>query len=179
MKYLSLLFIIMSLHFANAQQYDFQHNDVQNGKARTIKKTFSRETSVSIHIASTPSTIWKILTDAEDYTNWNSTIISIDGQIKAGEKISLKSKLDEKRVFKLKIKEFEPQKRLVWGDGKGQRTYSILKNEKGGVTFNMHEKIGGIMFPMYAKYIPPFDESFEHFARDLKQEAEKKNRKME
>jgi hypothetical protein len=36
----------------------------------------------------------------------------------------------------------------------------------------MTEKIGGLMFPMYAKYIPSFDESFEQFAADLKKEAE-------
>ena len=36
----------------------------------------------------------------------------------------------------------------------------------------MTEKIGGFMFPLYGKYIPPFDESFEQFASDLKREAE-------
>ena len=36
----------------------------------------------------------------------------------------------------------------------------------------MIEKIGGFMFPMYAKHIPPFDQSFEQFARDLKTESE-------
>lgn len=36
----------------------------------------------------------------------------------------------------------------------------------------MTEKIGGLLFPLYAKYIPPFDKSFEQFAADLKKEAE-------
>jgi hypothetical protein len=36
----------------------------------------------------------------------------------------------------------------------------------------MTEKIGGFMFPMYAKMIPPFDESFDQFANDLKKESE-------
>lgn len=35
----------------------------------------------------------------------------------------------------------------------------------------MREKIGGFMFPMYAKMIPPFDDAFEQFAADLKREA--------
>jgi hypothetical protein len=38
----------------------------------------------------------------------------------------------------------------------------------------MTEKIGGPLFPLFAKMIPPFDDSFEKFASDLKQEAEKK-----
>jgi len=36
----------------------------------------------------------------------------------------------------------------------------------------MSEKIGGLMFPLYGSMIPPFDESFEKFANDLKKESE-------
>ena len=36
----------------------------------------------------------------------------------------------------------------------------------------MNEIIGGPVFPLFAKMIPPFDESFEQFASDLKSEAE-------
>jgi len=143
----------------------------QSGKATTEKKTFSRETTVSIDINADASIVWGLLTNASDFPRWNSTVVSIDGEIKLGEKIKLKSTLDEKRTFKLKVKELEPEKRMVWGDGKGNRIYSITKNGNG-VTFTMTEKIGGLMFPMYAKYIPPFDESFEQFVADLKKESE-------
>lgn len=144
----------------------------QNGKATTVKKTFYRETSVSIDIQADPAIIWKLLTTAHDYPRWNSTVVSIEGEIKAGQKIKLKSTLDPKRTFKLKVKTFESGQKLAWGDGKGLRTYTLTKKSNGIVTFNMHEKIGGVMFPMYAKYIPPFDQSFEQFAADLKKEAE-------
>ncbi len=145
---------------------------VKAQKATTIKKTFSRETSVSIEIAADPAIVWALLTKASDYPRWNSTITSIEGQIALGQKIKLKSTLDAKRIFTLKIKEFDPNKRLVWGDGKGSRIYTITPNSNGTITFSMDEKIGGLMFPMYAKYIPSFDESFDQFAADLKKEAE-------
>ncbi len=144
----------------------------QNGKAATIKKTFNRETTVGINIQTDAAIIWTLLTNASDFPRWNSTIVSLEGEIKKGGKIKLKSTLDEKRTFKLKVKEFEPEKRMVWGDGKGNRVYTITKNNNGGMTFTMTEKIGGLMFPMYAKYIPPIDETFEQFAADLKKEAE-------
>jgi len=140
-------------------------------KANTIKKTFSRETTVSINIDADASIVWTLLTNASDFPRWNSTVVSLEGEIKLGEKIQLKSTLDEKRTFKLKVKELEPEKKMVWGDGKGNRVYTITKNGNG-VTFTMTEKIGGLMFPLYAKYIPPFNESFEQFAADLKKEAE-------
>ena len=141
-------------------------------KATTIRKTFSRETSVSTTIQADAGIVWALLTNASDYPRWNSTVVSIKGDIRQGGNIELKSTLDEKRTFKLKVKEFEPQKRLVWGDAQGNRTYSITKGEAGGVRFEMTEKIGGPLFPLFAGYIPSFDESFEDFAADIKKEAE-------
>ncbi|NOT76098.1 MAG: SRPBCC domain-containing protein [Cyclobacteriaceae bacterium] len=143
-----------------------------SGKTTTIRKTFSRETSVMIEIQASPSVIWKLLTEAENYPKWNSTIVSIEGKIAKGEKIKLKSTLDTKRTFSLTVKEFESEKRLVWGDGQGNREYTIQSSGNGKATFTMDEKIGGLMFPLYASYIPPFDQSFEQFAADLKRASE-------
>jgi uncharacterized protein YndB with AHSA1/START domain len=143
----------------------------QQAKARTTRKTFSRETSVSASIAADPAIVWALLTHAADYPRWNSTVISIKDEIREGATIELKSTLDAKRVFKLKVKEFVPEKRLVWGDAMGNRVYSLEKSGNATV-FSMTEKIGGPLFPLFAGMIPSFDESFEKFAADLKKEAE-------
>jgi hypothetical protein len=145
---------------------------IQKGKAKTIKRTFNRETAVSIDIKSESSIIWALLTNASDYPRWNSTIVSIEGKIASNEKIKLKSTLDPKRTFKLKVKEFVKDEKLVWGDGMGNRIYTLSKNESRTTSFTMNEKIGGPLFPLFANMIPPFDESFEKFASDLKKEAE-------
>lgn len=145
------------------------------GKANTIKSTFSRETTVSIDIQSDSKRIWSLLTNAQNYSNWNSTVLSIEGKIALGEKIQLRSYLDPKRVFKLTVKEVEAEKRLVWGDAMGKREYKLTPSASGQTNFTMTEKIGGPLFPLFAKMIPPFDESFEKFALDLKNEAEKNN----
>lgn len=143
----------------------------QAGKAFTSRATFSRETSVSVNIEAGPSIVWALLTHASDFPRWNSTVVSLKGEIKEGGTIELKSTLDSKRIFKLKVKEFVPEKRLVWGDNMGSRVYTLDKNS-GGVLFTMSEKIAGPLFPLFARYIPAFDESFDQFASDLKQEAE-------
>lgn len=143
-----------------------------NGKAVTTKKTFSRETAVSIDIQADKSIIWALLTNANDFPRWNSTILSIEGTIAEGEKIKLKSVLDPKREFKLKVKEFTPDNRLVWGDAMGKRVYTITPIGNNLTNFKMVEKIGGPLFPLFAKMIPPFDESFNQYASDLKKEAE-------
>lgn len=145
---------------------------ISNGKALTNKKLFSRETAVSIDIEADKSIIWALLTHAADYARWNSGIISIDGNIAPGESILLKAKLDPKRVFKLRVKEFQPESKLVWGDAMGKRVYTVKNLDNNRVNFTMSEKISGPLFPLFARMIPSFDQAFEQFARDLKQEAE-------
>jgi len=148
---------------------------IQKGKATTLKSTFSRQTEVSTDIKATPSIIWALLTNASDYPRWNSTIVSIEGNIKPGEKIKLKSTLDAKRTFKLKVMDFETDKKLSWGDAMGKRVYSLSLGSNGVVTFTMNEKIGGPLFPLFAKMIPSFDNSFELFASDLKKRSRDNN----
>jgi len=145
---------------------------VQNGNAVTEKKIFSRITSVSTVINAEPAIVWKLLTNASDFARWNSTVISIEGNISLGAIIKLRSKLAPKRTFKLKVIEYEVPKRLQWGDAQGTRLFTLIPNGKETLIFSMSEKIGGFMFPIYAKYIPSFDELFEQFAADLKKEAE-------
>jgi uncharacterized protein YndB with AHSA1/START domain len=149
-----------------------QQTRTRDGKATTTRSTFSRETSVTTTILADPAIVWALLTNASDYPRWNSTVTSLKGSIRAGEAIELKSTLDAKRTFKLKVKEFVPEKRLSWGDAMGNRVYTLEKGNMGVVLFSMTEKIGGPLFPLFAGAIPSFDESFEKFAADLKKEAE-------
>ncbi len=145
----------------------------QSGKATTVKKTFNRTTTISQTINAEVSVVWTLLTNASDYSSWNTTIVSLEGEIKQGEKIKLKSTLDPSRTFKLKVKEMVPNKKMVWGDAMGKRTY-ILEKKEATTHFTMTEKIGGLMFPFFANKIPSFDESFEQFTADLKKAAESK-----
>jgi len=70
------------------------------------------------------------------------------------------------------VKEFHPENKLVWGDAMGNRIYMLNKNGNGSILLSMTEKIGGPLFPLFAKMIPSFDKSFEKFVADLKKEAE-------
>lgn len=148
-----------------------QNQKAREGKAVTTRTTFSRETSVHVTISADAGIVWALLTNASDFPRWNSTVVSIKGEIRAGEIIELKSTLDEKWTFKLKVKEFVPEKRLVWGDAQGSRVYSLEKSGSG-TQFSMSERIGGPLFPLFAGMIPSFDESFDRFTADLKKEAE-------
>lgn len=140
--------------------------------ARTTKRLFSRQTIIAIDIAAPAEKIWSLLTDANRFTSWNTTVIELSGRIAPGERILLRSTLAPERTFKLKVKEYEPPTWLSWGDAMGTRVYSLTPNSQGGTRFTMSEKIGGPFFPLFARMIPPFDESFNQFARDPKSAAE-------
>jgi uncharacterized protein YndB with AHSA1/START domain len=140
--------------------------------AKTTKRLFSRETEVAVEIRAGAADVWGLLVDAARYPKWNSTVVSIDGEIALGKTIKLKSTLAPKRTFKLTVRDFQPPTVLVWGDALGKRTYRVTPNAGGTVTFSIHEKIGGPLFPLFARMIPPFDAAFDQFAADLKKQAE-------
>ncbi|MDX1908334.1 MAG: SRPBCC domain-containing protein [Bacteroidia bacterium] len=143
----------------------------QEGRALTERQTFSRTTTIRQLIQAEPAVIWSLLTRAADYPRWNSTVISIEGEISPGSSIKLKSTLAPERTFALKVKTMMAPARLSWGDAMGTRTYS-LESAPQGTLFTMTEKIGGPIFPLFASQIPSFDASFEQFTADLKRAAE-------
>ena len=48
------------------------------------EKTFSRTTTVSALVNADRSIIWALLTNAADFSRWNSTVVSIEGDIREG-----------------------------------------------------------------------------------------------
>ena len=59
------------------------------GIAETVKTTFSRQTTVSTDIQADASVIWALLTTADDYARWNSTVTLLEGKIALDETSSL------------------------------------------------------------------------------------------
>jgi len=51
------------------------------------KNTFSMTCRVEAKIHTKAEVIWALLTDAKGFSRWNSTITSIDGIIREGERI--------------------------------------------------------------------------------------------
>lgn len=147
-----------------------------NPKATSSASTFEMQTSVTAYINAPAHKIMGLLTDAKNMTSWNSTLISVEGEIKEGNTLQLVSKLDPNRTFKLKIASQTPTL-LVWKDGfapmfSGVRTFTLSPNEDGSTNFTMTEVFKGIMLPLIKGSLPDFKQNFEQFAMDLKQAAE-------
>ena len=145
------------------------------GRAERTRTKSALEYSVATAIAAPPAVVWQILTDGPGYTEWNHTVVSLEGAIAAGSKVRLVAKVAPKRTFKLKVSGFEPPQRMVWEDGNamflGVRTFTLTA--LGDSTrFTMSETFSGGMLGMIAGKLPDFTEDFERFAADLKRAAE-------
>lgn len=133
------------------------------------------EYRVGATIAAEPEVVWALLTDAESYPAWNSTVIAIDGKIAAGQEIELRSKVDPERTFELTVSTFDENRTLVWEDGggafRGVRTFTLTPRGDGTTEFRMAEVFTGSMMGMIEGKLPDFRPSFDAFAADLERAA--------
>jgi hypothetical protein len=150
-----------------------------SGKAHQSKSTFRMECAVGINVRAKPDTLWALLTNAAVLPKWSSTVTAVEGTIALGERLALRVPAAPGRVFKPRVTELEPQKRMVWSDGaapmfKGVRTFTLTPKDDGTTDFAMVEVFSGVMLPMIKGSLPDFGPPFEQYAGDLKREAERR-----
>ncbi len=139
-------------------------------------KSFSATTT----IAASPDKIWKILTDAANFPNWEPNVIRIEGNIALGEKITVYTKLSPNRAFPVTVSEFVVGKKMVWSSAmplglfKGERTFTLTPVGKGKGTVEVvtREEFSGLLLPLIGRTIPDLTETFKNFAAGLKKQAE-------
>ncbi len=147
-----------------------------DGQAQRLQGRRSLIYRVATRIDAPPARVWALLTDASGFAQWNSEVLSIEGQIAEGERIKLRAKIAPKRVFPLNVTRFEPHRHMVWEDGnrifRGVRNFE-LKTAGDSTEVFMTETFTGAMLPMIAPSLPDFGPSFENYMADLKKAAER------
>ncbi len=134
--------------------------------------------SVKKTISAPADEVWALLTTAAAYPEWNSTIVSLEGEVALGNRIKLVSTVNPKRAFKLTVSEMDEPRRMVWSDGmplglfRGVRTFTLSPAGEGATTFEMEEVFSGLLEPLISKSIPDMTDSFEEFGESLKRAAE-------
>ena len=147
-----------------------------DGIASVSARAFTRSCSVGIRIDAPPERIWQLLTDADGFPGWNSTVRSITGRIAPGERLQIRVPYSE-RTFKVRVSRFEPSHSMIWSDGTapfftGVRTYTLTP-AGGGTNFAMTEVLSGLMLPLVGRSLPDFKPVFERYASDLVAAAER------
>ena len=133
---------------------------------------------VSRTINAQPERIWAILTDAAEYTSWDSGVERVEGAIALGSKIRVFSKVSPGRAFPVKVTELTAPSRMTWTGGmplglfKGVRTFRLSSKSDGVTSFHMREEFSGPLLSMIWKSMPDLTASFEQFADGLKDASE-------
>ena len=146
-------------------------------KATKTGSAFRMDCSIRTTIGASADRVWALLTDAAGFPKWNSTVSSIEGEIKEGQTLKLKVPA-QKRTFTPKVSNVEPGRSMIWSDGmapmfKGVRTFTLTPQGDGSTEFAMTEVFSGLMLPMIKGSLPDFAPVFEAYADDLKRAAEK------
>ncbi len=152
---------------------------MEEPKFTQARGVFSLECGVTINIRAKPETIWKLLTDAKGFPRWNSTVTSIDGNIREGGRLQVRVPGTD-RTFTPKVSGVVPSRRMIWTGGflplfKGVRTFELRPGNDGSTEFAMKERFSGLMMPLIKRSLPDFGPVFETYARDLRNEAEGAN----
>lgn len=147
-------------------------------KAVQNRHTFRMSCEIACNIHAEPARIWSLLTNAEDFPRWNSTVTSLKGPIRQGQKLALDVRAAPGRTFTPKVTRLEPTAMMEWSDGmapmfKGVRTFTLSPKPDGSTDFSMVEVFSGLMLPLIRRSLPDFAPSFEAYAVDLKREAER------
>jgi hypothetical protein len=121
-----------------------------------------KEIKTEIIINATPDKVWTILTDFDNYPNWNPFIKSIKGNVAVGRIIIARMEPPGANgmTFKPKVLVFETNKEFRWighllfpGLFDGEHKFELIDNTNGTTTFSQSEKFNGILVALFKKMI--------------------------
>ncbi len=143
----------------------------------------AKEITTEITIKASPEKVWNILTDFENYPNWNPFIKSLSGKVAVGKKINVKLEPPGSKamIFKPTVLAFNKNKELRWlgqlvfrGLFDGEHKFEITDNGNGTSLFRQSEKFNGVLIPLYKKMLDTNTvDGFNQMNQKLKELAEK------
>ena len=134
--------------------------------------------AAKVTIQASAADVWKVLTDAPRWTEWNTTVDRIDGEIAPGQKVTVHAKISPGRAFPVTVSELVAPRRMVWTGGmplglfKGVRSFQVEDRGEGSVEFAMHEVFSGLLSPLITRSMPDLQPSFDEFCGALKRRLE-------
>jgi len=140
------------------------------------RRAFSLACCAEVNVHAPAARIWAILTDANSFPRWNSTVTSIEGEIREGAKLRIHVP-DTDRTFTPTVSNVVPSARMTWSGGfspvfKGVRTFELRPRDDGSTDFALTERFSGLLIPLVRRTLPDFGVVFARFVSDLRREAE-------
>lgn len=138
----------------------------------------AKQIKTAITINASKEKIWEILTDFENYNQWNSFIKSVTGTLKVGNQIKVELQGMTFKPVVLTLNENSELKWLghLWFKGlfDGEHKFKLTDNGNGMTIFEHSENFSGILVKLFSKSLDKNTKNgFEQMNKELKLRAEK------
>lgn len=116
-----------------------------------------RELRTATHIDAPPETVWAVLTDFSQYSDWNPFIPHAEGEIREGARLEVRIEPPGGRgmTFRPTIQRVEPNRELRWLGHlwipklfDGEHIFELHAIEDGSTHFVQRENFGGLLVPL-------------------------------
>ncbi len=141
-----------------------------------------RELRTEIEIIAPPGVVWTVLTDLDNYADWNPFITAAEGYVRVGEQLSVHIEPPGGRAMTFRptvtvARENEEfrwlGKLIVRGLFDGEHIFEIHRVDDARVKFVQREVFGGLLLPVLWKSLQASTRAgFEAMNTELKERAE-------
>jgi hypothetical protein len=141
-----------------------------------------KEINNEVEIQASPEEVWQVLTELDEYADWNPLLHDAVGKVQEGEKVDVTFQTASKKgTLHCSVVRVEPNRELRWkyhvllpGLFKGEHIFTIEPIEEKRVRFIDREIFNGLFVPLLAKDIDTNSkEAMEAMDEALKARAEK------
>jgi hypothetical protein len=122
------------------------------------------------------STVWDIITDASNFTVWDSGITRIQGELRNGGTIKIRTRTGGNRTFRLHVQQI-PGEVMTWTGGlplgmfKGMRTFTL--SPRSGMThLRVKEEFNGPLLGLIWRTVPDLGQDCTGYVNAVKERAE-------
>ena len=123
---------------------------------------FRNEIRSEAQIVGTPDEVWAVLSDFGSYGEWNPGMDDVQGEAKAGSRLTIRFTLNggRTRTMRPTVLVVEPGRELRWLGRllmpwvfDGEHRFEIHETTPGSVTFVQGERFKGLLVPFLRKLI--------------------------
>jgi len=142
----------------------------------------AKELKTEVLIKATSEKVWQVLTDFENYSDWNPFITSIGGNKAVGQILSTEINPPNRKPMKFtpKVLAFDPGKELRWlgsapvkGIFDGEHYFRIIEQGNGIIKFEHGEVFSGILVGLMPKLLVDTKLGFQQMNEALKKVCER------
>ncbi|MDJ0497033.1 MAG: SRPBCC domain-containing protein [Acidimicrobiia bacterium] len=140
-----------------------------------------KQINTEIEIAAAPAVVWQILTELDEFKNWNPFVVDANGEAVVGEKLVVSIQPPGKRAqtFRPTVTVADPERKFEWlgklgiaGVFDGRHQY-VLEPTAEGTKFIQREEFTGVLAGLLIRMIgKATGEGFEAMNHALKARAE-------